>query len=134
MSQGIDFQQALSILSSRSASSEPVKNPSRHIHEKSGGRGGSCGCGVHGMELTKDVINMGQTINWMATTEGSQSEPKASSSSSLEEQERERQVEERSKRLHKIQTELKSMSNHELLQAVLQVQEDRVATYREYER
>ena len=128
---GIDFQEALSILSSRSAP-EPVNNLSPHTinHESgSGGRGGQCGC-THGMEITQGVSQMGQTIDWMAPAEGPQEEPKMSSQ---EEQERERRVEVRSKRLQKIQSELKSMSNHELLQAVLQVQEERVATYRDYE-
>jgi hypothetical protein len=72
---------------------------------------------------------MGQTIDMLAGPDGGPIE-----SPSVEKQAKERLEDERKKRLQKIQTELKSMSDMELLRAVLQVQEDRVATYREYER
>jgi hypothetical protein len=115
---GIDIQQALSILSARSDPSENQPDD----------RGGGCGC-CHGTEIPKNAKNMGQTIDMLAGPDGGPIE-----SPSVEKQAKEQLEDERTKRLQKIQTELKSMSDKELLRAVLQVQEDRVATYREYER
>jgi hypothetical protein len=72
---------------------------------------------------------MGQTIDLMAQPKPNPQEE------SKEEQEKEalRIQHERAKRQAQIQQELNGMTDQELLQAVLNVQQDRVATYRDYE-
>jgi hypothetical protein len=130
---GIDIQQALSILSERS-------NPetSADDHNTSGG----CGC-CHGAPAPEHAKAMGQTIDLLADNSNSTKmmvveegkETMSSLSKEEQEQEEQRLQEERSKeRLAQIQNELNGMSDKELLQAILKAQQDRVATYRDYER
>jgi hypothetical protein len=125
--QGIDIETALSILSERT---KDARNDSSHDH---GGSGGGCGGCHHGASLPENMKTMGQTIdlNKPTTTE-------SSSDTVLSDEERQKEEArikaERAKRQEEIQKQLNSMSNKELLQAVLNAQEDRVATYRDYER
>lgn len=108
---GIDINKALSILSARSDPSENTPNKNND----------GCGC-CHGSEIPKNAKNLGQTIDLLTNNSGQA------------EVQEEQRLEERAKRLQRIHEELKSMNIKELLQAVLQAQQDRVATYREYER
>jgi len=133
-SKGIDIHQALSILASRVECSENHHHDDHHHH--------------HGKEgIPEFAKSMGQTIDLYqptpttttASTTDSKEDSKATPPTKRSEEEQQQQqhllqVEERKKRLLLIEKELKAMSDKELLQAVLQVQEDRVATYREYER
>ncbi len=106
--QGIDIQQALSILSARS---EPAED-----HND--------GCGFcQGSQIPESAKTMGQTIDMFA-----------SGAKEDEMHDDNRLVDERTERLSKIRVELDAMTDRELLQTVLKTQEDRVATYREYER
>jgi hypothetical protein len=133
---GIDIQQALSILSERSNA-----ETSADAHNSDSTSGG-CGC-CHGAPTPEHAKTMGQTIDLLAENNSTkmmvveEEDQEATSSLSKEEQEQEEQrlQEERSKeRLAQIQKELNGMSDKELLQAILKAQQDRVATYREYER
>lgn len=120
---GIDIQQALSILSDRT-------NPENHStssHEKHGG-----GCGCHGDSAPQNAKQMGQTIDLLAKKSNEEGQEKSSEEERQKEQQR--IAEERAKRRQEIQEELKSMTAHDLLQAVFKAQQDRVATYKEYER
>jgi hypothetical protein len=121
-SKGIDIQQALSILSERSSSHpESSSDPDNHH--------GGCGC--HGSHAPENAPTMGQTIDLMASSP----QPQQEQEESKEDQEKKalRIQHERAKRQAQIQQELKGMTDQELLQAVLNVQQDRVATYRDYE-
>lgn len=112
--QGIDFRQALSILSERSGQSES------HRHD---------GCdSCHGSQIPELAKFMGQTIDLLAPTK-----PTVSGDESIVRDEAALH-QERTERLEKIRQQLHTMTNTELLQAVRKSQEDRVTTYREYER
>lgn len=109
--QGIDIHQALSILSERSG-------PSAIRQE-------GCDC-CHGSHVPEDAKFMGQTIDMFAPTQPS---------AEVEESKEETMLhKERTERLEKIRQQLHTMTDRELLQAVMKAQEDRVTTYREYER
>ena len=114
---GIDITKALSILSDRSNPGES------HSHDK---EGGCC----HGDSIPENAKAMGQTIDMMAqapsdVVQVSEEERK---------QEEQRLKEQREKRQKEIREELGSMTVKELLKAVFNTQEGRVATYKEYER
>jgi hypothetical protein len=116
--EAIDIHQALSILSDRS-------NPENHSssHDKDGG------C-CHGASAPQNAKQMGQTIDLMAETKNKEAEI----SGEEREKEEQRIKEERAKRRWEIHEELNSMTVQELLQAVFKAQQDRVATYKDYER
>lgn len=119
---GIDIRQALSILSARS----------EQMEEDSGKDG--CGC-CSGNEVPESAKSMGQTIDILATPTSKHSEQAASSQTEEERvQEQQRLENERKERQENIRTEIQSMSEKELLQAVMQAQQERVATYKEYEK
>lgn len=124
--QGIDIQQALSILSTRS---EPGNDDHDHVN--------GCGCGG-GSGIPEGAKEMGQTLDMLASTSPPVPSTGGGESVELTEEEqaeaKERLRKERDERQRKIRKELESMSNTELLQAVLKSQEDRVATYKEYEK
>lgn len=114
---GIDIKNALSILSERS--SQPGDKESKTED----------GCNCHGTLAPENARNMGQTIDLFAH-QATQFDPEAAK----QRQEQERIQQERTERHAKIQQQLNSLSESELLKAVLKAQEDRVKTYREYER
>lgn len=121
---GIDIHQALSILSARSS------GPSESRPD------GGCDC-CHGSHVPEDAKSMGQTIDMLAptstTTPPSGNETEGESSSIPSDATTLLQKE-RTERLEKIRQQLLTMTDKELLQAVIKAQEDRVTTYREYER
>lgn len=108
--QGIDIRQALSILSARSEPSESHRD--------------GCACCHHGSQVPESAKTMGQTIDLFAPTK----------SEKEDHDDVKRLEQERKERLERIRVELNTMTDKDLLQAVLKVQEDRVAAYREYER
>jgi len=118
---GIDIETALSILSERTK--ETRDDPS-HDHV------GGCGCHSHGAAIPENLKTMGQTIDLNKTPA---SVPSATLSDDDRQKEEARIKAERAKRQEEIQKQLNLMSNKELLQAVLNAQEQRVATYRDYE-
>ena len=77
---------------------------------------------------------MGQTIDLLAASSTSAQPPHTELSDEERAREQKRLEDERKQRQEKIQAELRSMSDMELRQAVLEAQQDRVATYREYEK
>jgi hypothetical protein len=112
-SKGIDVQEALSILSARTADSSSSKAED--------------GCGCHGTKPPENAKNMGQKIDLLARKEtGNEQEEQKISEEKIQQ--------ERAKRHEEIQKELNNMGNSELLQALLKAQEDRVKAYQEYER
>lgn len=110
--QGIDINQALSILSARSQSGPGDRNVEN-----------GCPC-CHGTPAPDNAHKMGQTLDLEARNE------------TVKEQntgEEKKLQEERDNRQEEIKQRLNSMSEAELIQAFLNAQEDRVKTYREYE-
>ena len=117
-SEGIDIHKALEILSDRHSES----NASSHSH--SHGKGGCC----HG--APENAKNMGQIIDLMKIASN-----KVENSSQEERQKEEQRIkEERAKRRKEIHEQLSSMTATDLLKAVFTSQQDRVMTYKEYER
>ena len=116
---GIDIQEALSILSVRTESSSYQNDEN--------------GCGCCGGQVPKNAKQMGQTIDLFGEQTG---EPEVNPKQTKEDSEEEEKMkqERAKKRREEIQLELNKMSERELLQAILKTQEDRVKTYREYER
>ena len=115
-SEGIDIHKALEILSDRHSES----NASSHSH----GKGGCC----HG--APENAKNMGQIIDLMKIASN-----KVENSSQEERQKEEQRIkEERAKRRKEIHEQLSSMTATDLLKAVFTSQQDRVMTYKEYER
>jgi hypothetical protein len=129
---GIDIHQALSILSSRSEQQQQQQQQTPSGNQPTS----RCGC-FHGiMDIPDTAKTMGQSINMLAgpVAAGEGPRPKSPESSIEQENERLRVAEQHQQQLQKIQSELKSMSNKDLLRAVLRIQEDRVVTYRDYEK
>lgn len=108
---GIDIHKALEILSLRSSHDESVDHQN-HSHD----------CQHHTPEGGEE---MGQTIDLVQ-------EEVDSISKSLEER-RKSLREDHAKRGEEIRSKLETMSVSELLNKVMEAQEDRVATYREYD-
>ena len=104
--QGIDIQQALSILSARS---EPSENDDLNRN--------AVGCGCDNGQISESLLNMGQTIDLMSTqattTDESVEDPQVRA---------QRLQDEREERRTQIQEALQSMSTQELLKAVLKAQ------------
>ena len=122
---GIDIRLALEILSARSAEA--------HTHSENG----EAGCHHH---APNGAAQMGQTIdlnqdttNQTEDTEDDSANPVASAEETVEEK-RKRVQEERDKRRADMKQKLESMSVKNLTNAVLDAQQQRVMTYREYER
>jgi hypothetical protein len=117
---GIDIKEALKILSARSSSQ------SGDSESKKENDGYDC---YHGTQLPDNAKTMGQIIDLLGK-QATQFDVEASK----QKQEQQKIQRQRAERHEKIQQELNSMSETKLLQAVLKAQEDRVKTYREYER
>ena len=105
--QGIDFSEALAILSSRSSGKEENKEEP------------ACPC--EAPAGASSFGNMGQIIDLEGNT------PAASESNTGK-------SEASSQRKTALLENLRKMSTRELLQSVLETQQQRVATYREYDR
>lgn len=117
--QGIDFHQALAVLSARS--------PENHEETK---QMTSCPCSSHGM-LSDDGANMflptmGQIIDLDAGKEEGTTESATNES--------DKDTEKTSERKQEWLDSIGRLSTRRLLQAVLEAQAQRVATYREYDR
>ena len=119
---GIDIETALSILSERTQKKDGRDDNSDH----------SAGCGCHhpGESIPESMKTMGQTIDL------NQGDGESGNTHTDEERRKEEEKikDERAERQEEIKKQLQSMSNKELLQSVLNAQEERVATYRAYER
>lgn len=102
-SKGIAIEDALSILT--------LRKPHQHS---------DCNC------IGDSAKHMGQTIDLLGTTS-------TANEQNDEEMKKETLQIKRAVRQKKVQNELNDMSERELLQAVLKVQEDRVKTYTDYE-
>jgi Tfp pilus assembly major pilin PilA len=122
--QGIDIRDALEILSARSSE--------EHSHSENG----EPGCHHH---APKDANTMGQTLD-MNETENQPASIMDESNDDNDNSDQDVQVqqqqldEERAKRRIEIEAQLQSMTLKELLHAVMDAQQKRVATYRDYEK
>mmetsp|Transcript_28780 Transcript_28780/g.44238 ORF Transcript_28780/g.44238 Transcript_28780/m.44238 type:complete len:264 (+) Transcript_28780:105-896(+) len=113
---GIHIQDALDILTARS---------SCHHHDKEGEQkhsGGGCGCNH---SIPKGGESMGQSIDMLPQSQTEQQQTLEEKKQLLEQ--------ERLERSSKIKEELQNMTCVELIKTVLQAQEDRVVTYRQFE-
>ena len=145
---GINIQQALTILSARSRNRDHLndddvddngnRDPTLITDSHSANDGHSC---CHGMTVPEHVKTMGQTIDLFAMepspydNDDDDDKKEPSIERKQKQQQQQQQLEEeRAKRRQKLQAELESMTIIELLQAVFRAQQDRVATYKEYER
>lgn len=117
--EGIDIRLALEILSQRSPEGNPYQRPCECIH--------------HAPPMAK---NMGQVIDISgdsSTRDESSSSVVQSEGTSQQSQKQGMEVE-RAERRRAIEEGFRSMTVKELLSTVLQAQEERVATYRVYDR
>jgi hypothetical protein len=124
--QGIDIRDALEILSARSSE--------EHSHGHS--ENGEPGCHHH---APKDSKTMGQTLDMNEVEKQPESMMEESNddndNSDQDVQAQQQQLdEERAKRRIEIEAQLQTMTLKELLHAVMDAQEKRVATYRDYEK
>lgn len=122
--QGIDIRDALAILSERSGE--------EHSHSENGGPG----CHHH---APKGTETMGQTINMNESEEKPASQMEESNddndNNDQDVQAQQEQLDkDRAKRRIEIEEQLQSMTLKELLHAVMDAQQSRVATYRDYEK
>lgn len=106
---GIDFREALQILSDR------LSQPNDHNHESPPPNG----------------VSTGQTID---LTGGTKQEEKESEPTEDIERQRQKLQEERTQREVKIRQEMESMTVLQLLNTLMKAQSERVSTYREYDR
>ena len=118
--QGIDFHQALAILSARSAEKHEETK-----HEP------SCPCSSNGLmdedKNNKFLPTMGQIIRLDGEEEGT-----TTTKSTTEENSKDTEM--KSERKQEWLDGIGKLSTRRLLQAVLEAQQQRVATYREYDR
>jgi hypothetical protein len=126
----IDIRTALEILSERS---RPINQHRYRGHFASSPTSGCPHC--VDTTISEEAKSMGQTI--LLHEEGANeanrtAAPTITDQENLEEK-RKALAEERSKRQVEIKTKLQSMSVSELIQAVLEAQRQRVATYREFD-
>jgi|FLMP01.1.fsa_nt_emb hypothetical protein len=105
---GIDFHKALAILSDRSS-----QKTEEHKDESSGG----CSCHAPAGDLTSQ---MGQVIDLQGSSAGTAENSEVAK----------RKVE----RKQDLQDRIRRLSTRQLLQAVLEAQQQRVAAYRDYDR
>eukprot|EP00934_Nitzschia_sp_Nitz4_P006386 Nitzschia sp. Nitz4//scaffold113_size70149//37333//38242//NITZ4_005951-RA/size70149-augustus-gene-0.94-mRNA-1//-1//CDS//3329533344//6376//frame0 len=120
---GINIHDAMAILSARSSHNETNGDGSNNSHSASD----ACPC-CQG-DVSESVKKMGQTIDLLAPSNSDTDAPNQETDDAA----LQALKESRESRLQKIQSELNAMTNTELLQAILQVQHDRVAIYREFE-
>jgi hypothetical protein len=122
--QGIDIRVAMEILSERSGE--------EHSHSEHGGPG----CHHH---APKGTETMGQTIDMNESEEkpASKMDESNDDDDNNDEDVKAQQVQldkDRAKRKIEIQEQLQSMTLKELLHAVMDAQQNRVSTYRDYEK
>ena len=115
--QGIDIQQALNILASRTSHDQSHS----HLHEQTGCQ----------QSATDESKAMGQTIDLNAYAETS---PDPEAAAKIMEEQKEQLDRDRKARKEEIREHLQTMSVKDLLQAVMEAQRERVATYRTYDR
>lgn len=115
--QGIDIRQALDILSARTSHD--------HSHSHSDKQDGCQ------KSATIESNAMGQTIDLNAPEEATIADPEAVAKSM--EEEKKKLERDRKTREEQIRAHLQTMSVKDLLQAVMEAQKERVATYRAYD-
>lgn len=126
---GIDYRLALQILNERQAATAAAASETFHEESKTMSRavGGGCPCQRH---ATPQGVSMGQIIHLTSEEEGNHGAD-VSSAKSLplpvldDETKKQRRV--------VLEQKLQYMSLKELLITVMEIQEQRVATYRTYE-
>jgi hypothetical protein len=121
---GIDIRDALEILSERSSE--------EHGHRENTGPG--CGC-----HAPKDAKTMGQTIDMNEAEDQPESMVEESNDDIDKNDEdtkaqQEQLDKERAKRRVEIESQLQTMTLKELLHAVMDAQQNRVSTYKDYEK
>jgi len=123
--QGIDVREALHILS--------LRNPEEHGHSHDHHHGhSSTACHE---PPTKDAVNWGQSIDLVGVSESSSSNATSQEEAVANIEKQKEQLEkERAERRAVIEKKLATMSVSELLQCVMNSQEQRVATYRSYDK
>jgi hypothetical protein len=113
--QGIDIRQALDILASRTS------HDHSHSHSE-----GQAGCQ---QSATDESSAMGQTID-LASGETA---PDPTTMAEAMEEQKQKLDQDRKAREEQIRSHLQTMSVKDLLQAVMEAQRERVATYRAYD-
>jgi len=132
---GIDIQKALDILADRSSCPAAHNHSHNHSHEDTNteGRANAAGCQAY---QTESLRGMGQTIDLDATAATTANNNNGNSGEDAievdEELQREQMAEQRKQRNEELQAHLRSMTIQELLETVLETQQQRVATYKEY--
>lgn len=114
--QGIDIRQALEILASRTS----------HDHSHSHSEDQAAGCQQSATDECKD---MGQTIDLVS----GETAPDPAVLAKAMEEEKQQLDQDRQAREEQIRAHLQTMSVKDLLQAVMEAQRERVATYRTYD-
>lgn len=119
---GIDIQQALDILSSRTPHSHA---PHEHDHQETG-------CCNQGGNISEDLKKMGQTIDMLGPAPSSPSSQEQLAQQVLHIQQQQKEKAEQHRQ--DLGASLKAMTKaSELIRAVLRAQEDRVQTYQTYD-
>lgn len=121
---GIDIRQALDILASR--------NSHGHSHEHSHEHGNEQAA-CH-RSATDEVKAMGQTIDLNAPAKDPSASPQVEMMAQSMEEAKQELDKARKAREVDIRAHLQSMSVKDLLQAVMEAQRERVATYRDFDR
>ena len=121
--QGIDVRKALEILAARSCSHDHHNHAAPHNNH-------STGC----IDIlpTEDAVQWGQRISLGGPQDTDDEEKETMAASISIEEQKERIAKERAERQIVMEQKLASMSVVELLQCVMNAQEERVATYRNY--
>jgi hypothetical protein len=115
---GIDFRQAFEILASR----QEQQNDSRHDREN------HVHTGVCHHATPENGVSMGQVIDLASVGKEDKNEDERMKAAQQQLQE------ERAKRKIQLQEKLSSMSIRELLNSLFEAQQQRVVTYKEYEK
>jgi len=123
--QGIDVREALHILS--------LRNPEEHGHSHDHHHQHSSLTACHEAP-TKDAVNWGQRIDLGASESSSSNATSQEEAVANIEKQKEQLEKERAERRAVIEKKLETMSISELLQCVMNSQEQRVATYRSYDK
>jgi hypothetical protein len=140
---GIDFHQALEILSAR-ASSSSSSLPASNDEEENRSRpqdaaatatpSSSCPCCSQPSSLPDSVKNLGQVLDLYASSSSeNDGSPSLPSAQDLKAEQQQLDATRR-RRQEELRRELQQMSIPDLLRAVLQAQQQRVAAYRSYDR
>ena len=140
LQKGIDIQKALEILAERTASSSqqqqqqqqhdsvaPTALSSSTTQDK---ERGTCGCHASSNEAPPNAANMGQRIDLNEVVPTNLTTNLSEEAAALQK----RVQQERLQRQAELKKRLQSMMVEELLRTVLEAQEQRVLTYREFDR